>query len=176
MPTPLYPRQRQILGRLSHFAWQHERQRGATDLDEKTWRHAEVEKLTGLRGIKLCDQDHYATLKRHFLDVSGHTEAAFAQAKREAQGNDLRQWLFKLDQLLRAAGKTIDYARPLMRAMRRCELDRAGVADVRAVFFALQDRLKGDNHRRRKWQASHPAAVASPQPGGAPAKKDYFLK
>lgn len=171
MPTMLHPNQRQILGRLSHFAFLKVRGDGATELDETEWRHAEVRHKTGRGGIRDCDQSHYAALKTHFLNLQGPRAIvpALRAAEREVMGNDYHQALHRLAQLLAHHGKRLDYARPLFRAM--CggvELEQASVAQVNKVFFAFQDRLERGGARRKKFLRQHPAP--------APAAKPYFLK
>jgi hypothetical protein len=184
MQTLLHPRQRQILGHLSHQAFLKLTHDGAVaGLDEAEWRHAEVEKLTGRRGITRCDQSHYATLKRHFLDLLGRVSAALAQAQREVgvggEGNVERQALWRLDQLLQRHGKALPYALPLLRAMRhKDDFTRATVKDIDAVYFTLQDRLERGGRRRKAWQRRQPgqtAAAPAPSTGHGPAKT-YYLK
>ncbi len=117
------------------------------DFDE--WRHDEVERVTGRRGLTLCDQSHYDALKRHFLDLKGNVVGAFKWAKKEAQGNDVRQALWHLKALLGKRGLPLGYAEELCHHYYHhtiAELKEA--KHVWALHHEFQRRFKSQAHRR----------------------------
>lgn len=67
-------------------------------LTEKLWRHAQVMKIVGRRGLSACQNSHYAKLNRHFLRLQGHKTVATGSEQQSSEKGDTlerRQYLMR---------------------------------------------------------------------------------
>lgn len=134
--------QRQALARLARRAWSDVRERGATTEDFDTWRHDQVQQVTGQPGLRACTQQHFRRLRGHFLHLLGHDAAALNDiVASETEGP--RQTLFILFRELQRARLHQNYASAIARnRFHNPNLDELSENQLWMLIYTVRNRSR----------------------------------
>ena len=129
--------QKARLSILAREAYQHQKVQGMT-LEE--WRH---EIGIGVCGVRISEavNDHWAALKRTFLDLAGKHGQAYKSALREGD-NKRRVAMHKLTGALAAKGLHISYAASICMTQFKCGLEEASAKQLWCLFYTVTNRRK----------------------------------
>lgn len=154
--------QRQALARLARRAWSDVRERGATTEDFDTWRHDQVQQVTGQPGLRACTQQHFRRLRGHFLHLLGHDAAALNDiVASETEGP--RQTLFILVRECRKAPLPLTYPMAIARKkFRNPNLDELNENQLWQLIYSV--RKKAASLRSRTPQPASPFTAPSRAP------------
>jgi hypothetical protein len=120
--------------------------------DYEAWRHEQTRLACGISSLRAVQQQHYAGIKAHFLNLMGRTGEAFRQALRH-ETNDKRQAVAKLHVECVAAQDVIpramDYARGFLRSARNVTLDEASPSQVWNAIFTVRRKAQLERKKIR---------------------------
>lgn len=145
MPAPLKKHQKWEIVKLARAAFD---KIDPADIDGQTfdeWRHSEVARACGKNGLRCCDQDDYAPVKAHFLDMVGASGAAFNwHVRAQSQGDRVARAV--LERECGKAGVSLGYAIAICKRQFRCELNDASEKQLWSLVYTVRNRASA---RRR---------------------------
>jgi hypothetical protein len=134
--------QRQGLARLARRAWVMARERGGTAEDFDTWRHDQVQQVTGLAGLRELTQQHFRRVRGHFMHLAGNDAAALNDiVASETEGP--RQTLFILARECNRAGLPLAYPAAISRSrFQTPNLDELTEKQLWMLIYTVRNRRK----------------------------------
>jgi len=112
------------------------------------WRRDQVARACGKLGLRCCDQFDYKSVEAHFLDMLGHTGAAF-NAHMKAQSEPRRQaYVVLMRECARfsRAGITAAYADAICRRQFKTALDSASEKQLWCLVYTIRNRGRAKEH------------------------------
>jgi hypothetical protein len=132
--TPLSNEQKRKLAAMAHYAY---KEVAPEHQDFDDWRHDEVGRVVGKRGLRDCVNADYLPLNAHFLNLCGNVKGAFRAALRAV--TEPREWAYSA--LLKAVDEAADvlpgamgYARGFVKNKRGVSLEDA---DAKTIWHAV---------------------------------------
>ena len=151
MMKALSPKQKAVLCQIARRAYDKGKAGGQLQgIDFDTWRHDEVERATGLPGLRTCGNDHHSILAAHFESLASEDGRALNHLLADGT-NKRRQLEHVLVTTLKGAGLPMTYAERLARDKFKCGVMDTTDAQLRAVLITVKARTSS---RRRKAAAS----------------------
>lgn len=139
MPAPLKNNQKWEIVKLARAAFA---KLDPADIDGQSfdeWRHSEVARACGKQGLRCCDQDDYAGLKAHFLDMLGASGAAFNwHVRAQSQGDRVARAV--LERECGKAGVSLGYAIAICKRQFHCELNDASEKQLWSLVYTVRNR------------------------------------
>ena len=134
--------QRQALARLARRAWSAARERGATAADFDTWRHDQVQQVTGQPGLRHLTQQHFRRVRGHFLHLLGNDDSALRDII-AAETEGPRQTLFILARETTKAGLPMAYPAAIARnRFHNQNLDELTEKQLWMLIYTVRNRRK----------------------------------
>lgn len=120
------------------------------------FRHAEVAKACGKRGLRCCSQEDYKAVEAHFLELLGEHGRAF-NAQVRAATEQRRLIEYKITEACREFGFNITYADAICRSQNHGkgieEIDgssEAGLKCLWRVFYTVRSRGLAKQKKERR--------------------------
>lgn len=141
--------QRQGLAQLARRAWAKARDNGATAEDFDTWRHHQVQQVTGQPGLRALTQQHFRLVRGHFLYLVGNDVAALRDiVASETEGS--RQTLFILARECQNAGLPLAYPTAIARnKFHNSNLDELTEKQLWMLIYTVRSRLNRRSRAKR---------------------------
>lgn len=132
--------QRQGLAQLARRAWAKARERGGAAEDFDTWRHDQVQQVTGQPGLRALTQQHFRRVRGHFLYLVGNDVAALRDiVASETEGS--RQTLFILARECQNAGLPLAYPTAIARnKFHNSNLDELTEKQLWMLIYTVRNR------------------------------------
>ncbi len=109
------------------------------EVGAEEWRHAEVVKACGKKGLRCCGQGDYKAVEAHFLELLGEHGAAFAAEVRAAT-EDRRQAEAVLVRECAKAGVKLAYAEAICQRQFRLGLYDASERQIWCLVYTVRNR------------------------------------
>jgi acyl-CoA-binding protein len=117
------------------------------------FRRAQVEKVTGLQGLRECSQGHYLKLKARFEDLAGNPDKALNTHLR-AETNDRRQYIHLIAELIAKHELAPTYADSIARDRFKQPFSECSAEQVLDILKTIKARTvrkrveKGESYHR----------------------------
>ena len=144
--------------------------------DIETFRHNEAITACGRR-ISEARNEHFSSLKSHFLNLAGQAGRAFNSAMRSGT-EDNRLAMVALERSCAERGLRMDYPAAICWRQYKCKLDNASAKQLWQLNFTVRNRRKPTDRCRPVVSTGQASSAASASGTDAPQKRGrtYVLK